>query len=47
MTEPIKLISYADFVKDFVFKFIAFFVGLAAGLATYAILVEPLYQAFT
>jgi hypothetical protein len=42
----IELLTGAEFAKDFAFKFIAFFVGLAAGLATYAIIVEPLYQAF-
>ncbi len=42
----IVLLTTAEFIKDFVFKLLAFFVGLAAGLATYAIIVEPLYQAF-
>jgi len=42
----IELLTNTEFVKDFVFKLIGFFVGLAAGLATYAIIVEPLYQLF-
>ncbi len=42
----IEMLTPVEFVKDFAFKLIAFFVGLAAGLATYAIVVEPLYQAF-
>ena len=42
----VELLTGAEFIKDFVFKVIAFFVGLAVGLATYGIIVEPLYQAF-
>jgi len=42
----IVLLTGPEFIKDFAFKLIGFFVGLAAGLATYAIIVEPLYQLF-